>query len=160
MTGTPHIDHDESNGAGAGGRSKGGFPWQLGLAVAAWIVLGALMVVSALNQGSSGGSGGADQGSVDQIQSQLGSSSASTGGGESGHPTVLLLLGFVALVMALLLLIGQGWARYALAVIAVIAVVLFALNGRLLEAVASFLILVVGSVPLLAPSAHRYLTST
>jgi hypothetical protein len=159
MTGTPHIDHDESNGAGAGGRPKGGFPWQLGLSVAAWIVLGALMVVSALNQGSSGGSDGADQGSVDQIQSQLGSSSASTGG-ETGHPTVLLLLGFVALVMALLLLIGQGWARYALAVIAVIAVVLFALNGRLLEAVASFLILVVGSVPLLAPSAHRYLTST
>jgi hypothetical protein len=158
MSGTPHIDHDESSSAGAGAKSKRVFPWQLGLAVAAWLALGVLLIVASFSSSSSGGSGGADQGSVDQIQSQLGSSAVSTGG-NSGHPALWLLLGLVTLVLALLLLIGQGWARYALAVLGVIAVVLFALSGRW-EAIASFLALVVGSVPLLAPSVYRYLTSS
>jgi hypothetical protein len=157
MTGTPHIGHGESNGATAGADRKSGrrFPWQLGVAVAAWMVLGVLLIVSALISGSTSD---ADQGSVDQIQSQLGSSAVSTGP-STGHPALWLLLGLVTLLLALLLLIRQGWARYALAVLGVIAVVVLASSGRW-EAIVAFAMLVVGSVPLLAPSAHRYLTSS
>jgi len=45
-----------------------------------------------------------------------------------------------------------------LAVLGVIAVILFALGGRW-EAVVAFAALVVGAVALLAPSANRYLSS-
>jgi len=59
----------------------------------------------------------------------------------SAHPTLLLLVGLAVLLMALLLLIGQGWARHVLAVLGVIAVILFALGGRW-EAVVAFAALV------------------
>jgi hypothetical protein len=164
MTGTPPTEHGESSGPdGSGAESpvdsaaevkEPGFPWQLGLAVAAWVVLGALLIVSAL--GSSSTSGGADQASVDKIQGTLGDSAVATN--TTAHPTLLLLLGLVVLLMALLLLIGQGWARMVLAVLGVIAVILFAVGGRW-EAFVAFAVLVVGTVPLLAPSAHRYLAS-
>jgi 1,4-dihydroxy-2-naphthoate octaprenyltransferase len=165
MTGTPPTEHGESNGrddagaespVGAAAEAKEqGFPWQLGLAVVAWVVLGALLIVSAL--GSSSTSGGADQASVDKIQGTLGDSAVATN--TTAHPTLMLLLGLVVLLMALLLLIGQGWARLALGVLGVLAVILFAVGGRW-EAIIAFAALIVGTVPLLAPSAHRYLTSS
>ncbi|HEV7787666.1 MAG TPA: hypothetical protein VGP05_01530 [Pseudonocardia sp.] len=165
MTGTPPTAHGESNGrddagaespVGAAAEAKEqGFPWQLGLAVVAWVILGALLIVSAL--GSSSTSGGADQASVDKIQGTLGDSAVATN--TAAHPTLMLLLGLVVLLMALLLLIGQGWARLVLGVLGVLAVILFAVGGRW-EAIIAFAVLVVGSVPLLAPSAHRYLSSS
>ncbi|MDT7599621.1 MAG: hypothetical protein QOK26_1698 [Pseudonocardiales bacterium] len=165
MTETPPTEHGESNGrddAGAGSpvgaaaqAKEQGFPWQLGLAVVAWVILGALLIVSAL--GSSSTSGGADQASVDKIQGTLGDSAVATN--TTAHPTLMLLLGLVVLLMALLLLIGQGWARLALGVLGVLAVILFAVGGRW-EAIIAFAALIVGTVPLLAPSAHRYLTSS
>jgi 1,4-dihydroxy-2-naphthoate octaprenyltransferase len=165
MTGIPPTEHGESNGRdGAGAESQmdgaaeakeQGFPWQLGLAVVAWVVLGALLIVSAL--GSSSTSGGADQASVDKIQGTLGDSAVATN--TTSHPTLMLLLGLVVLLMALLLLIGQGWARLVLGVLGVLAVILFAVGGHW-EAIIAFAVLIVGTVPLLAPSAHRYLTSS
>jgi hypothetical protein len=170
MTGTSPTEHGQPSGpdgadAGADSGGQGGagssvsdrerrFPWQLGLSVVAWVVLGALLIVSAL--GTSSTTGGADQASVDKIQGSLGDSAVATD--TSSHPTLLLLLGLAVLLMALLLLIGQGWARYALAVLGVLAVILFAVGGRW-EAVVAFAALVVGVVPLLAPSTHRYLSS-
>jgi hypothetical protein len=166
MTGTSPTEHGPPSGpdgADSGGQGVAGssvsdrerrFPWQLGLSVVAWVVLGALLIVSAL--GTSSTTGGADQASVDKIQGSLGDSAVATD--TSSHPTLLLLLGLAVLLMALLLLIGQGWARYALAVLGVLAVILFAVGGRW-EAVVAFAALVVGVVPLLAPSTHRYLSS-
>ncbi|HEX4362207.1 MAG TPA: hypothetical protein VH141_32040 [Pseudonocardia sp.] len=169
MTGTSPTEHGQPSGpsgpdgADSGAQAAGGgsvgardrrFPWQLGLSVVAWVVLGALLIVSAL--GTSSTTGGADQASIDKIQGSLGDSAVATD--TSGHPTLLLLLGLAVLLMALLLLIGQGWARYVLGVFGVLAVILFAVGGRW-EAVVAFAALVIGTVPLLAPSTHRYLSS-
>ncbi|HEX4248000.1 MAG TPA: hypothetical protein VH008_09035 [Pseudonocardia sp.] len=166
MTGTSPTEHGQPSGpdgadSGGQGLPSGSvsdrerrFPWQLGLSIVAWVVLGALLVVSAL--GSNSTTSGADQASISKIQGSLGDSSVATD--SSGHPTILLLLGLAVLLMALLLLIGQGWARYVLAVLGVVAVILFAVGGRW-ETVVAFAALVIGTVPLLAPSTHRYLSS-
>lgn len=135
-------------------KARGGrFPWQLGVAVAAWVVLGVLLVMSGLNPGPSANE--ADQASVDQIRNALGDTAVAAH--SAGHPTLLLLAGFAILLLSLLLLIGQGWARHVLALAGVAAVILFALGGRW-ETLVAFAALVIGTVPLLAPSAHRYLT--
>ena len=167
MTGTPPPGFGELSGpadadrasaadtaADSAVRGEPRFPWQLGLSVLAWVVLGALLVVSALGTGST--TSGADQGSIDKIQGTLGTSAVATH--DSSHPTLLLLVGLAVVLMALLLLIGQGWTRHVLAVLGVIAVILFALGGRW-EAVVAFAALVVGAVALLAPSVNRYLSS-
>ena len=158
MTGIPPTEHGEPAGPDGVGSVRGKerrFPWQLGLAVAAWVVLGALLIVSALNSNST--TSGADQASIDKIQGALGDSAVATH--STAHPTLMLLLGLVVLLGALLLLIGQGWARYLLAVLGVVAVILFAAGGRW-EAIVAFAALLVGTVPLLAPSAYRYLASS
>jgi hypothetical protein len=167
MTATPPPGFGEPSGPADASRASAGdsagdstvrseprFPWQLGLSVLAWVVLGALLVVSALSTSST--TSGADQGSIDKIQGTLGTSAVATD--NSSHPTLLLVVGLMVLLMALLLLIGQGWARHVLGVLGVIAVILFALGGRW-EAVIAFAALVVGAVALLAPSVNRYLSS-
>lgn len=133
-------------------RGSSRFPWQVGLAVAAWVALGAALVAAALSGG--GGTEGPDQASVDAVRQNLGDSAIATS--RSSHPTLLLLAGLAVLLLAILLLLGQGWARYVLGVIGIVMMVLLALDGRG-EAVLAFGVLVVGTVPLLAPSAHRYL---
>lgn len=154
MTGSPRTGHGEPTGPGADRKTER-FPWQLGFSVLAWLILGAVLVVSALTASTS--TSEADQASIDQVQGTLGSSAVATGNA-SAHPTLWLLLGLVVLLGALLLLIGQGWARHVLAVLGVVAVIVFAINGRW-EALVAFAALVLGTVPLLAPSAHRYLSA-
>lgn len=134
-----------------GGRTRG-FPWQLGVAVAAWAALGALLVISALTGSTT--SEGPDQASVEAIRNNLGDTSVAAG--SSSHPTLLLLCGLLVVLMAVLLLLGQGWARYVLGVLGIAAMVLLALDGRW-EAIIAFGALVLGTIPLLAPSTHRYL---
>jgi hypothetical protein len=131
------------------------FPWQIAASVVAWVVLGALLVVSALNRSNE--NGGADQSSVNQIQSQLGASSVGYQN-QGGHPTVMLVLGLLTLLMALLLLIGQGWSRFVLALLAVAAMILWALDGRW-EAIVAFAVLVIGSSLLLPSKVLRYLSA-
>lgn len=129
-----------------------GFPWQLGVAVVVWAALGALLVISALTGSMS--SEGPDQASIDAIRNNLGDTAVATSA--SSHPTLLLLCGLMMLLMAVLLLLGQGWARYVLGVLGILAMVLLALGSRW-EAIIAFAVLVLGTVPLLAPSTHRYL---
>ncbi|HEY2205392.1 MAG TPA: hypothetical protein VGH99_13055 [Pseudonocardia sp.] len=161
MTDNPSSRSGEQVGAtGAGAESgtakrKRQFPWQVGLSVVAWLVLGVLLVVAGVGS-NAGSGGGADESSVDQIQGSLGDS-AVAGGQQEGHPTVLLLLGLAILLLSLMLLVGQGWARYVLAVLAIAAMVTFALGGSW-QAIPVFALMVVGSVALLGPSAYRYLS--
>ncbi|MBO0873542.1 MAG: hypothetical protein J2P19_09115 [Pseudonocardia sp.] len=129
-----------------------GFPWQLGVAVVVWAALGALLVISALTGSMS--SEGPDQASIDAIRNNLGDTAVATSA--SSHPTLLLLCGLMMLLMAVLLLLGQGWARYVLGVLGILAMVLLALDSRW-EAIIAFAVLVLGTISLLAPSTHRYL---
>jgi hypothetical protein len=134
---------------------KQSFPWQLGVSVVAWLLLGGLLVASAL--GVSSTTSQADQGSIDQVQGALGQSAVATSPGNGQHPTLYLLLGLVVLLMALMLLVGQSWARHVLAVLGVVAVIFYALGGRP-EAIAAFVLLVVGAVALLNRPVQRYLS--
>lgn len=136
----------------AGSARTQSFPWQLGVAVAAWAALGALLVLSALTVSTT--SEGPDQASVDAIRNNLGDTAVATN--SSGHPTLLLLCGLMVLLMAVLLLLGQGWSRYVLGVLGIVAMVLLGLDGRW-EAIIAFGALVLGTASLLAPSTHRYL---
>jgi hypothetical protein len=70
----------------------------------------------------------------------------------------MLVLGLLTLLMALLLLIGQGWSRFVLALLAVVAMILWALDGRW-EAIVAFAILVIGSSLLFPPKVLRYLSA-
>jgi hypothetical protein len=130
-----------------------GFPWQLGLGAAAWVVLGGLLVVGALTTPST--SDGPDQASVDKIRDNLGDSAVATR--TSAHPTLLLLVGAVVLLIAVLLLLGQGWARYVLPVLGIASLIVLSIDGRG-EAVPVLAAVVVGTVPLLSPTVHRYLS--
>ncbi len=132
------------------------FPWQVMLATAAWVVLGVLSVVTAVGAGG-GSSGGADQASVAQISGSLGSSAVG-GSQNAGHPVLTLILGLAVLLFALLLMLGQGWARWVLLVLGIVAVIMFAMGGRW-ETLVAMAVLVVGTVPLLSRSATRYLAA-
>ncbi|HZZ49773.1 MAG TPA: hypothetical protein VFE65_23020 [Pseudonocardia sp.] len=156
MSGSASTDHGEpyDSDASSSKDPKTSFPWQLGASVFAWIVLGGLLVASALGGGSSGGSE-ADQGQVDQIQGSLGQSAAATSPSSGQHPTLYVLLGAVVLLMALLLLIGQSWSQYVLYVLAVVSVILYASGGRW-ESIAALALFVVGAVLLLNRPVQRY----
>lgn len=132
------------------------YPWQLVVAGVAWLILG-VMLVFAGTVGGNGGLPASDGESLDQLDGLLGDSVV---GGSSGSPWsfALLLLGIFALILAGMLFLGQGWARHLLAALGGIAVVVLALSARW-EAFPAMALLVMGTVPLLAPSAHRYLTS-
>jgi hypothetical protein len=167
MSGSPSTEHgdatgpdglDGSDAAEERGLSavlapKQSFPWQVGVSVVTWLLLGGLLVASALGIAST--TGGADQGSVDQIQGALGQSAVATSPGNGQHPTLYLLLGGAVLLMALMLLIGQGWARHVLGVLGVVAVIFFAVGGGSWQAIVSFVLLAAGAVLLLnSPSVH------
>ena len=150
------TDSSAARGFTAALAPKQSFPWQLGVSVVAWLLLGGLLVASAL--GITSTSGQADQGSVDQIQGALGQSAVATGPSNGQHPTLYLLAGGLVLLMSLMLLIGQGWARHVLSVAGVVAVIFFAVGGRFVEAIAAFVLLAIGAVLLLNRPALRYLT--
>jgi uncharacterized membrane protein YhaH (DUF805 family) len=155
MSATSPSDHDDKSKSArpsSSGKSARKAPWQIVLAVAAWAVLGVLLVVSGVG-GSSSDS--AAQQSITQVQGELGDSAVSTSQ-DGGHQTILLLLGLVTLVLAALLLMKRAWARYVLALSAIAAMVVFSLDHQW-QTTAAFAILVVGSVPLLAAPARDYL---
>ena len=151
MTGNPSTEPAYGSRVDGDGRK---FPWQLGFSVLAWVILGAVLIVAALSATDS--TSGADQASIDTIRNALGESSVAVAKANAA-PTLWLILGAVVLLLSLLLLLGQGWTRHVLAVLGVVSVIAFALHGRW-EAVVAFAALVLGAVPLLAPSAHRYLS--
>lgn len=152
-----HVDGDSASEAaiapGAGSRAAR-YPWQLVVAGVAWLILGVTLVFAG-TAGGSGGSAASDGQSLDQLDGLLGDSVL----GSSGSPLSfgLLLLGIFAVILAGMLLLGQGWARQLLTGLGVIAVIVLALAARW-ESFAAMLLLVLGTVPLLAPSVHRYLT--
>lgn len=164
MTGTSSTEHGEPAGQdgpeqprpGEPVKDKEGFPWQLAVSVVTWIVFGGLLVASALGVTST--TSGADQGSIDAVQGALGPDAVATGSaGSNQHPTLFLLLGLVMLLMALMLLIGQGWSRYVLGVLALISVIMFAAGGRW-EAIVAMVLMVIGLVFLLNRNTLRYLS--
>ena len=74
-------------------------------------------------------------------------------------PSVALLVVAVLLVLlAAGLATGRGWTRYPAVGLAVVGVMLLALAGRW-ETVAAMVLLVVGTAPLLFPTAHRHLSA-
>lgn len=162
MSGTPSADygdstgHDDAADQGSAGVTapKQGFPWQLGASVVAWVLLGGLLIASAL--GVTTTTSEADQGSIDSIRGALGQSAVASTDTPGQHPTLYLLIGFLVLLAALMLLIGQSWARLALTVLGVITVILLAIGGRW-ETVVAFVLLVLGAVLLLNRPVQRYL---
>ncbi|MBB6378341.1 preprotein translocase subunit SecG [Pseudonocardia eucalypti] len=128
------------------------FPWQLGVSVAIWILLALMLIVSAFGDSSNSASDDASLGQLKELNI-----TTNTAGNTAQHTTIWMLLGFATLMMALLLLIGQGWARHVLAVLALGAVVALAASGRVVETGFAFLALVLGTVLLLPPSVYRYL---
>lgn len=133
-----------------GGSRPERYPWQLGLAGVAWLTLGGLLVF--VGVGGNDSSAASDEASLDQLGGLLG---GSVGGVSSGN-IALVFLGFVVLVLAGMLFLGQGWSRYLLAGLGALTVLVLALSGRW-ESFLAMVLLVLGSVPLLAPSPHRYL---
>lgn len=130
------------------------YPWQLAVAVLAWAVLAVVTFMAAVNNGVAG----PDEGSVAQIQSTLGDRFAATGSDSGTSPVLLTFLGAVIVLLTVFLAIGQGWARWVLAVLGVVMVIVFALDGKLaFHALVALGALILGSVPLLAPKANSYL---
>ena len=139
-----------------GGKTKQKFPWQLIVAALAWASLGVTALVEALsNTGTS--SSEADSGSVSQVQGSLGNSAATVGEKGGSLAAVLILIGIATLLLTALLLLGQGWARMALQVLGLIAVIYFAATVGWIPAVIAMLAMVVGSILLLSGSVSRYL---
>lgn len=141
------------NATGSEDLKTDGYPWQLALAGVAWLLLGAVLAFAGV--GGGGGSAASDQASLEQIGGVAGEGVVA---GAGGTPTniLLLLLGIVVLIVAGMLLLGQGWARYVLYGLGLVAVIGLAAAGRW-ETFLAMGLLVLGSVPLLAPRAHRYL---
>ncbi|WP_156935107.1 hypothetical protein [Pseudonocardia spinosispora] len=163
MTGTSSTEHGEPAGQDGPDQPVPGqpvkdkanaFPWQLAVSVVTWIIFGGLLVASALGVGTT--TSGADQASIDTVQGALGADSVSSSGSGGQHPTAYLMIGLVMLLMALMLLIGQGWSRFVLGVLALVAVILYATGGRW-EAVVAFVLMIVGLVFLLNRNTLRYL---
>lgn len=146
MTGSPPAEGDQT---------KQKFPWQLIVAALAWACLGVTALIVALSGG--GSSSEADSGSVGQVQGSLGSSAAAVGEKGGANAAVLILIAIAALMLTGLLLLGQGWARIALQVIGVIAVIYFAFTVGFVPTIIAMLALVVGSVALLSSAVNRYL---
>jgi hypothetical protein len=164
MSASPSSEHGESTDPSGAERpdspvssARQGFPWQLGVSVVAWVLLGGLLIGSAL--GATSTSSDADQGSIDAIQGALGQSAAATGQNSGQHPTLYVLGGLIVLLMALLLLVGQSWSQHVLSVLGVVSVIAFAVGGGAVPAVAAFVLLVVGAVLLLNRPVQRYFNS-
>jgi hypothetical protein len=138
-----------------GGKTKQKFPWQLILAGLAWASLGVTSLAVALSGGTT--SSEADSGSVSQVQGNLGSSAASVGEKGGANAAILVLIGIATLLLTGLLVLGQGWARMALQVIGLIAVIYFAATVGWVPALVAMAAMVVGSILLLSASATRYL---
>lgn len=140
-----------------GGQTKQKFPWQLLVAALAWASLGVTALVEALS--NTGSDSEADSGSVSQVQGSLGNSAATVGEKGGSLAAVLILIAIATLLLTALLLLGQGWARMALQVVGLIAVIYFAATVGWVPAVIAMLAMVVGSVLLLSGSVSRYLAS-
>jgi hypothetical protein len=138
-----------------GGRTKQKLPWQLIVAALAWAALGVTSLVEALS--NTGSSSEADSGSVQAVQGSLGNSAASVGEKGGSLAAVLILIGLAALLLTALLLLGQGWARMALQVVGLIAVIYFAATVGWVPALVAMVAMIVGSVLLLSASVTRYM---
>jgi hypothetical protein len=124
----------------------------VGVAAVLWLVLGVVLIGAGTGLTSSS----ADPEQVDKIVGSLGADTvASTA--QHGPGTLWVGLGVAILVLGGLLAIGQGWSRYVLMGLGVGAVVALALAGAW-EVLVAMAVLVVASLLLLAPRAHRYLT--
>lgn len=140
-----------------GSDPKQGFPWQMGVSLVGWFGMVVVLFVVGLGGGGRGGGTDADSSSMGSIRESLGSSyAAGSGGSSSAAPVLLTLAGFVVLVLTVLLVVRQGWARHALTAAGVLVVILLASYGKW-EAVLAMAALVVGALPLLSRAANRYL---
>lgn len=138
-----------------GGKTKQKFPWQLIVAALAWASLGVTALVEALS--NTGSSSEADSGSVAQVQGSLGNSAATVGEKGGSLAAILILIGIAALLLTALLLLGQGWARMALQVLGLVAVIYFAATVGWVPALVAMAAMVVGSVLLLSAKVTTYL---
>jgi hypothetical protein len=131
----------------------GGVPRALVASAAAWGVAAFLTVWAGFDALGSD----PDQRYAQDIRDQVGDSTVTTATQVHPQDVLALVVGaclFAALVFALL---RRRWARPALSVLAVAAVVVLALGGHW-EAAIVFFAFAVGAVTLLAESVQRYLT--
>ena len=127
------------------------YPWQVGVAAGLWALLGIVL----LGVGTGASSTSADPEQVDRITGSLGTDTvASTV--QEGPGVVWVCIGIAVFVLAALLALGLGWSRYVLMGIGVVVVVALALSAAW-ETLVAMAVLLVASVLLLAPRAHRYL---
>lgn len=131
--------------------SSDSYPWQVGVAALLWLVLAAVLI----GAGTGITSRSADPEQVDKIVGTLGSDTVA-GTAQHGPGVLWVILGVAILVFGGLLALGQGWARFILLGLGVGAVVALALAGAW-EVVVAMAVLLVASLLLLAPRAHRYL---
>jgi hypothetical protein len=93
---------------------------------------------------------------ADRIASQLGSDAVGGTPVIATSGVVSIVVGIALIGLALLVLSGRGWARFALVGIGVFGVVVLAWGARW-EAFAGFALLLLGTVALMLPSTHRFL---
>jgi hypothetical protein len=126
--------------------------WQFKLAAVAWAALGGLALVQGIN--ASRGTQ-VDEGGVGRIENTLGDRFAAAAE-YSSHPVLMVGLGMAILLCTGLLMIGMGWARYALIALGVATVIALAVAARW-ETLVALAILFLASLLLLSPRTSRYL---
>jgi hypothetical protein len=136
-------------------RGRSGIPRAVFVAAAVWVLYGLLLISTSFGGGSASASD-ADPDSVSRIQGQLGAGSGGAGG-SSGWSVAVPLLGVGVVLLAAVLLIGRGWTRHLLVLLGVAGVVLLAVQG-FWQTLPAMVLLVVGAVPLMLPSAHRFMS--
>ncbi|WP_226352248.1 MULTISPECIES: hypothetical protein [unclassified Pseudonocardia] len=133
-------------------RSRSTMPWALVLSAAAWMLTAVLLAVA--------WAGLRPEPTVDEdTASTLAGQGAPVvaSGATAPYPTWLLLVLAVLLIAAgAALALRRRVARYPAVVLSVVSVVLLAVAGRW-ETIPAMALLVVGTVPLLTPSALRHL---
>lgn len=128
----------------------GRYPRALMVAVVSWSLLAVTLMVSRV--------GAPQQTDAEATDAATGVTAVRAPSGQQQWFVDLLpWLGVVALVFALLLLVGHGWTRLALALLGVLAVVGLAQAQPWLTIPAA-VFLVIGAVCSLLVSSHRYLT--
>lgn len=111
-------------------------PWQIWLAASGWYLVGSALLSYGVESSGRG-----------SVVAAVGTDVVAVGLGDAGA-TLALLGGLLTLVLAVLLLLGHGWAWHGLVACGVLAIVLLALTGEL-SAVVAMLGSAVGCAPVL-----------
>ncbi|MFG1633448.1 hypothetical protein [Pseudonocardia alni] len=133
-------------------QSRTTMPWALVVSAAAWMLTAVLLAVAwtGLRPEST-----VDEDTASTLAGQ-GAPVVETGSGAPYPPWLLLVLAVLLVVAGAALALRRRAGRYPAVVLSVVSVVLLAAAGRW-ETIPAMVLLVVGTVPLLMPSALRHL---